>query len=260
MVLSIDEVLLEVWADSFHEGEWFVELLKNYSRKMKFDGIFYEYNFMPIYRFHDPDKNIRLIIKIYGDYGCWTSIPQQIKDVIDFERPDVILYDPQEKKILLVVEETSAVPTGNQAPQRAARSWWASTLKTPFVYLVPEVGEHTTDNNLRTCSMWIPFLQLKLSWIFKTLSLTLFFGNNEHPEDYDYGKGPAYLGSLFNLLVMKRIGYDVEQELNGILVEIFRQMSSFVIDHYKEMVTYLPGITSMKEKDFSELTVKRIPL
>ena len=44
------------------------------------------------------------------------------------------------ESVLFGVEETAAVPTGNQSLQRLERVWYATTKGVPFTYLMGEYG------------------------------------------------------------------------------------------------------------------------
>src|SRR3989337_1889004 len=107
-------VRLEFWADSFHEGNWACEELSKY-----FDvkNIRYEKNFIPIYSFA-LNANTDLEVSVLGSYKNWSPLPDVISYLLDWGKPDLIVYDPVGAKVLFAMEETAAVPTGNQALQR----------------------------------------------------------------------------------------------------------------------------------------------
>jgi hypothetical protein len=77
---------------------------------------FYENGFLPVYDYEFPNGTLR--IKVYGSYGSWEPLPEVIDDLISWGKPDFLAYDPITKDILFAVEETAAIPTGNQALQR----------------------------------------------------------------------------------------------------------------------------------------------
>src|SRR5207237_1456906 len=97
--------------------------------------------------------------------------------------------------ILLVVEETNAVPTGNQSLQRLERIWKAADSRIPCIYLRPKYGMHI-DGGLRTNSIWPAYLALKLNLQYDVLSLTLLFGDRSSPENYSVGTGVPLLGKI----------------------------------------------------------------
>ena len=114
--------IFEIWADSFHEGVWCIDnikeffLEKNYIIKLD-----YLNGFIPTYSFSKED--ISIIFYIYGSYKSWEPLPKPIQSLIEFGKPDFILFDPDIDKIILAVEETAATPTGNQATQRCERQY-----------------------------------------------------------------------------------------------------------------------------------------
>jgi len=138
---SLSDRTIEVWTDSFKEGEWFLQnlALKYYHGKYE---ISFEHNFQPIFHFAIEGER-RLIAEIYGDYASWVDVPPSIKKILDYGKADIFVYDPIKHKVILSVEETAAVPTGNQSLQRLERVWFAAKNKIPFVYLISEYGLHT---------------------------------------------------------------------------------------------------------------------
>ena len=150
---------IEIWADSFHEGEWCCDNIVQrfismgfYCRKA------YKNGYLPIYTIEK--ENIRLTINVYGSYKSWTNIPKKVVEVIAWGKPDFIAYSPELDQILFAVEETAAIPTGNQATQRCERQFGSAHLRIPYWYFISEFGQHS-DGGIRRDSPWPTIAALK---------------------------------------------------------------------------------------------------
>jgi len=241
--------IFELWADSFKEGEMIVDMLINGGDGLKLINVEYEYNFKPI--FYLKGKNDEdLIFHVFGNYGAWNN-PPAIKKFLDLSRPDVMLYCPEQDKIILAIEETAAVPTGNQSLQRLERVWWSAHLGIPFVYLISEYGLHK-DGNARKNSIWPAYLCLKLSAQYKIPSLVLLYGDKEHCEDYSYGKGWDELSKLVLLLILQEVGKNVSTELNEWYRSTVKDMNLFILGHKENISLSLPGGDFLGKNDFIE--------
>jgi hypothetical protein len=245
---------LEIWADSFKEGEWFLENVgsnyfpENYS-------VHYRYNFQPIFRFH-VDDNTEFEAIVFGPYRNWKPNPPAIKKVLGFGKPDVVLYDRNLDQILLAVEETAAVPTGNQSLQRLERVCFAAEQGIPFVYLISEYGLHK-DGGIRRSSIWPSYLALKLSSQYKVMSVTLFYSDASHPEDYSVGSGVNYLAEISYLVIAEWLGNDVIDRKKRVLERSFSEMGEFILDQYSEISPHLPGCELLYDQQFHKLLVER---
>lgn len=247
---------LEVWSDSFKEGEWFVEdlLLSNYTIASKS----HRYNFQPIYSLEHKQLDLPLNISVFGDYGCWTPQCREVEELISIGKPDVVVYDPVSKRVVLAIEETAAVPTGNQALQRLERVWWAAESQIPFIYLLGEYGLHI-DGGTRRNSIWPSYLAIKLSMQYRIPSLTLMYGSPEHPNSYETGLGLGHLRNYIDIAIKKHfsVGYQQEEE-KALLISIYGEMGRFVSEHADEITSYLPGKQELKEKEVIEKIAERI--
>src|SRR2546428_236 len=79
------------------------------------------------------------------------------RGILEFGKPDAIIYDPVADEVLFAIEETAAVPTGNQSLQRLERVWYAASCGIPFAYLIGEYGLHK-DQGVRRSSIWPVYL------------------------------------------------------------------------------------------------------
>ncbi len=228
---------LEVWADSFKEGEWFLDNVATQFRG-KVDRA-YRYNFQPVFTFLERGVP-HFTATVYGDYRGWTPLPIKVKSVLEYGKPDIMLYDALAEKVFFAVEETAAVPTGNQSLQRLERVVFAAEQQIPFVYLISEYGLHR-DGGVRRSSIWPSYLALKLSSQHRVPSLTLLYSDHSHPEDYSYGTGVKDLAVVSHLFIREWLGEDVKREKEGVFASIFKAMGIFISDQYGEISPYLPG-------------------
>ncbi len=186
---------LELWADSFHEGQWAARNIGK--RALQLGGGHserYELGFQPVHTYDFDGLLIEL--RVFGSYGSWTPCPESINELLAWGKPDFLLFDRTEDRILLAAEETAAVPTGNQALQRCERQYGAARLGVPFWYLLPEYGTHI-DGGTRRSSIWPPLMALHLTLEKRTASVVLHFAALDSPEDYNAGTG---MELLFDLL------------------------------------------------------------
>ncbi len=247
---------LQVWADSFKEGEWFLEILR---RKFKSDliEVNYRYNFQPVLTFSRGNNQPLFIASLYGDYKAWKPIPTTIATILEYGKPDIILYNPGQDKVFFAVEETAAVPTGNQSLQRLERVCYAAELGIPFVYLISEYGMHK-DGGIRRSSIWPSYLAVKLSCQYCVPSLTLLYSDKEHPEDYDFGNGITYFSDLSYLVILEWLGIDVKETKKLLLMRIYREMGEFILDQVNEISPLLPGKEIITSEEFINFVVERI--
>lgn len=245
---------LEVWADSFHEGEWFLQLLAT-----QHTGTIrrsYRFNFQPWYAF-EQNGQVQFVATVYGAYRCWDPVPPVIEELLSFGKPDVILYDRASDKIFFAVEETAAVPTGNQSLQRLERVHFAAERCIPFVYLVSEFGLHK-DGGVRRTSIWPSYLALKLSSQYMVPSVTLLYGDRLHPEDYTWGSGLDDLKTLSYLYVREWLGDDVTAAKAAYFAAAYATMGTFIASQVDDISPRLPGRHLLSAPDFLTFIAKRI--
>jgi hypothetical protein len=235
---------IEVWADSFHEGDWACDQL---ARIVLEQGgshqVRYVDGFQPVHSLGLGSLNLELIV--FGSYRAWDPIPESIEELLDWGKPDFVFYDPDSADLIFAVEETAATPTGNQALQRCERQYGASRQGVPFWYLLSEYGRHL-DGNLRRDSVWPTIMALKLSQDRQIPSIVLHYSDLEHPEDYDAGTG---LHSLFlTLLALLRnqsIDHDPLEGVAPLLEPQFASMLDFVTSQWRQQIDHLPGADAM---------------
>ena len=243
---------LELWADSFKEGEFILDRIKN-----AFSGpeIVYIHGFVPTLTITSDSLTINFIV--YGYYDSWENVPTKISSLLVFGKPDGIIYDPKKDKIIFAYEETSAVPTGNQSLQRLERVWYAAYEKIPFVYLLGKYGLHI-DNNNRTVSIWPSYLALKLSSQYFVPSLTLLYGSKKEPENYKIGNSLSHLESLIAWYLKDHSKQNPKpSDLETLLKIIYQEMCKFIEGHYGGIAKNLAGSNQLSETDLFEYLTKR---
>lgn len=237
---------LEVWADSYKEGEWFLTAVASYAGVAY--TIDYVHNFQP--RFHFTGQHDFEAV-VYGDYRSWDPLPPAVSDIIEYGKPDIMLYDREADRVILGIEETAAVPTGNQALQRLERVVFSAQSSVPFIYLVAEYGLHK-DGGVRRTSIWPSYLALKLTGHYGVPSLTLLYGDASHPEEYEYGSGVQSMAELGWLFVRDWLGDDVRSAKKIAYTKAYGEMAEFILDHADDISALLPGRSVLGKKEFAE--------
>lgn len=247
--------VIELWADSFHEGDWACEHLANiHSAKGYTVNKEYKNGFLPVYTFDFPNRALK--ITVYGSYNSWTPLPPKIEDLISWGKPDFLAYDPETEEILFAVEETAAVPTGNQALQRCERLYGSARSSIPFWYLLAEYGTHK-DGGIRRDSIWPSIMALKLSFYYRTPCAILHYADAENPEGYDFGKG---VEALFNALYLLLDNFVCDKsKLAGLpefLTDHYMDMLRFIDSQHENIISYIPELDKIDHKSYSSLLSK----
>jgi len=243
---------LEFWADSFHEGSWACESLKEH---LRFEAVEYLQGFIPRYRFKLQDGDL-LQITVLGSYKSWSPIPPKVAQLLAWGKPDLIVYDPVRKLIVMAAEETAAVPTGNQALQRCERMYGSARVPIPFWYLLPEYGRHK-DNHVRRDSIWPTVLALKLTMHYGVPSVVLHYGKQNEPEAYDAGTGVRQLFRSLAFQVELSFRLREQKDFQPILTEQYQSMLAFIESQWKQMTRYLPGKAKLSDNGTAESLAKR---
>lgn len=244
---------IEIWSDSFHEGEWCCE---NISNQMSFEEyeckVTYRGGFQPVYTISRKDEVIQLTV--YGSYKSWKDVPKKIEDLLFWGKPDFIAYDPEKDKILFAIEETAAVATGNQSMQRCERQYGSLRFHIPYWYLISEYGQHI-DGGKRRDSIWPSIAAIKLSVIRKTPCIVSHYSDINNVEDYKSGKGLSMLfQSITKMLQNYSNGKDPLCELEELLKLQYSEMNKFINSQWKNIVDYLPDSNLLLNPE----TAKRI--
>lgn len=232
--------LIELWADSFHEGDWAGRQLGALVIEAGGEHVVsYQDGFIPHHVLSVGDIEIELVV--YGSYRAWEPLPQPIADLIDWGKPDLVAFDPIAGAILFAVEETAATPTGNQALQRCERQYGAARQGVPFWYLLSEFGTHS-DGGIRRDSIWPTVMALKLSQDKHLPSVVLHYSNMTNPEDYSAGTGLRSLFSaLLQILINSARGIELFTDLAEPLRDQYQNMLNFVTSQWRNQIQFLPG-------------------
>jgi len=242
---GLREKTIEIWADSFHEGEWCCDKICEYAESAGYHtSKEFQYGFMPIYVIQYPDITIKL--EVYGSYSAWKNIPSKISSLLKMGKPDFIAYSTEDDAILFAVEETSATMTGNQPTQRCERQYGSAKNNIPFWYLVSEYGTHL-DGGRRRDSIWPTIAALKLTMHYNIPNLVLHYSAEDAPGDYSEGKG---LDFLFSFLVVYLQGIFISSNKN-ILIECleqqYKEMLKFVESQWSNQIDFLPSLDKLKD-------------
>jgi hypothetical protein len=241
----------QLWADSFHEGEWACRAIGSQIEMMS--GQFqveYINGFLPEFRYHLSDQEFT--INVYGNYASWSPQPEELTRLLAWGKPDLVLIEEDTQKIILAVEETAATPTGNQALQRCERQYGSSKEGFPFWYLIAEFGIHT-DGGIRRDSIWPTLMGLETMSSLNIPSIVLHYSDLENPEDYTSGFG---MSSLFRIISSVLINVVNEYPaLRGLEEELTKQilaMEDFVKQSWKSSLYLLPDISDFDATELSK--------
>jgi hypothetical protein len=107
---------------------------------------------------------VSIMVECRGDYGNWHDLPKKVLEYISlFDKPDVVLYDLQRKKIVAAAEFTETVSVGNSQWQRSGRVVAAAILGIPFLAVYPCVAEDRSQDTLREPTALLTEFFFKLS-------------------------------------------------------------------------------------------------
>jgi hypothetical protein len=240
-----------MWADSFHEGEWACRNIAN--EIVKQGGSFqvkYEQGFIPAFQFKISNLEIR--VNVYGNYGSWSPKPKALEELLSWGKPDLVLVTDSTDEILMAVEETAATPTGNQALQRCERQFGSAIEGFPFWYLISEFGIHS-DGGVRRDSVWPSLMGLEIMTSLEIPSIVLHYSDLENPEDYESGIG---MKSLFKVMTGVLINSTKDAEpMSGLEKELQLQiddMTNFIESTASNSLYFLPDSQLTKKEDLTK--------
>lgn len=249
-------MVIEIWADSFHEGRWACE---NLAIEIKERGgtasVTYDRGFIPVYEYSIGEHNVTLVV--YGSYRSWSPVPEKVVALLDWGKPDFLAYLPDEDKILFAVEETAAVPTGNQALQRCERLLGSARSKIAFWYLLPEYGLHI-DGGVRRDSIWPTLMALTLTQRYRQPCVVLHYADKDHPEDYSKGLGLRLLfRGLCELLLQEITEAHETSSYEAVLTEQYSDMLRFLSEQWASQIDFLPDASRLSEPEYSALLARQ---
>lgn len=231
---------VEIWADSFHEGVWCCDNIckyltsRGYLCKQSFAN-----GFIPTYHIFESGAQIAEL-NVYGSYKSWTPMPKAIKNLIEWGKPDFVAYDPTSDEIWFAVEETAAVPTGNQAMQRCERQYGSARAQIPYWYFVSEFGEHI-DGGVRRDNIWPTIAAMKLTLTKKIPSIVLHYSDIDSVEDYNSGKGFALLFDTLSRIIDNKVHNKSKFDgIQNLIAQQYSLMIDFLLSQWDNVIEFLP--------------------
>jgi hypothetical protein len=242
----------QLWADSFHEGEWACrEIAKQVRSKGGTFAASYEQGFIPSFRYEVDGADFR--ISVYGNYASWAPQAEALQRLLAWGKPDFVLIEEDSGEILLAVEETAATPTGNQALQRCERQFGAAIEGFPFWYLIAEYGVHS-DGGVRRDSIWPSLMGLEIMSEIGTPSIVLHYSDVDNPEDYESGQGKEFLFTILTQGILNRLRkLPVLANLQRILQGQIEAMEKFIQETWDSSLYLAPNISGLKPAELSNL-------
>lgn len=236
---------LEIWSDSFHEGDWCCANIAGIFRSLGWAvSSGYVNGFQPCYTICTQHYQLNLLV--YGSYRSWSPLPSKIRDILEWGKPDFIAYDALKDMVLFAVEETAATATGNQTAQRCERQYGSLRFGVPYWYLVSEYGMHI-DGGARRDSIWPVIAALKLSIRLRTPCVVVHYSDIDNLEDYQAGKGLHMLfTSLCTMLNSYCLGYPVLNYMKQLLTEQYQDMLHFLLSQWGRNVDFLPSLDMIR--------------
>ena len=212
---------VEIWADSFHEGVWCCDNICSFlkSRGYTFTLSFVN-GFIPAYQVFESGTQIAEFY-VYGSYKTWALMPQTIKGLIEWGKPDFIAYDPANDEI-----------------------WFAQV---PYWYFVSEFGEHV-DGGVRRDNIWPTIAAIKLTLTKKIPSIVLHYSDIDRVEDYNSGKGLALLFDTLSRIIDNKIHNRAKFDgIKNLIAQQYSLMIEFLLSQWDNVIKFLPTETLLKD-------------
>lgn len=197
--------------------------------------------FIPQFHFHIDNATIQ--ITVYGNYNSWDPVPESLRKLLDWGKPDLVLIYSESDEIILAVEETAATPTGNQALQRCERQFGAAKEGFPFWYLISEFGKHK-DGGTRKDSVWPTLTGLELMHSTQVPSIILHYSDEDNPEDYSLGTGTNTLFEMIALVIRNCAnGRDAFDNAENLIEAQLQDMISYVEENWHASLYFVAQVS-----------------
>ena len=211
---------------------------------------------LPIYTLHH--KDIVFQVECRGNYNQWNDLPSKVHKYISFfDKPDAVLFDEENNKIIAAGEFTETVSVGNSQWQRSGRAVASAKLDVPFLAVYPCVAEDRSQDTLREPTALLTEFFLKLS--LEDLDSPTLLLLREDPYLYEYNierrkiglpvlnkpEGDYYIGRWFGLRLLSSKDKSMRKYLIKLEREIYTQMFHTLYEH----VLYYGKETTRVEKD-----------
>ena len=198
-------IKLEIWADNLFEAKWALEDIQKKAADVGWTGTMSEIQgFIP--QLHLQKGNMAACITGFGDYRTWHHLPNELAELLKSGKVDIIPWDPLHGKALIAIEDTSATPTGNQPLQRGERFVAAATKRIPVIYLLPAAALKFSDGNVRSPNIWMPICALQLIARYRSIALTMWFGDKHNADDKTVGSGQERMQEMMWAAILGAIG------------------------------------------------------
>lgn len=103
---------------------------------------------------------------------------ERVTQLFDYARPDAVIT--VDGSPVVSIEQTQMNPSGHNIPQRFSCLVRASELGVPSILYYPEYSRRTfSDPNVRYLNIRVPLAQIRLSRLFDTPSLSMFWPTND---------------------------------------------------------------------------------
>lgn len=247
---SVNDQVFQLWADSFHEGDWACREIAKIVQKNggKFE-VEYLNGFIPRFKYELNKTSFE--IYVFGNYHNWEPRPSSLSKLLEWGKPDLVLIRDSDSEILIAIEETAATPTGNQALQRCERQFGAAIEGFPFWYLISEFGTHS-DGGVRRDSIWPTLMGLEIMTALEVPSIVLHYSDLTNPEDYSMGSGVESLFEVFLGVVINSISkLPAMTGLEEIMTKQLNEMINFINATWENSLYFLPVIKNVDVRDLS---------
>jgi hypothetical protein len=136
----------------------------------------------PALTIYDFDYNdCHVCIKCLGNYDLWLAKFRKVSEFINFfDKPDVIIYDSNNDKVIGIGEFTETVSVGNSQWQRAQRMISSAKFKIPFLAIYP-FGEDRSQTTLRESNAILTYSYIKI-YADTNLPAIIIFKKNLYSE------------------------------------------------------------------------------
>lgn len=235
-----------LFGDNMLESKHVMDIVKEYcfkNEKIFSDSKIYGCPALPIFKF--TYKNQILIIECRGNYDNWIDIPPKIKDYISFfDKPDVVLYDIENDKIIAAAEFTETVAVGNSQWQRSGRAVAAGIFGIPFLAVYPCVAEDRSQNTLREPTALLTEFFLKLSLEDPKSPILLLLGYDPYLETFNKNRKEEKLpiierpvaGELIGKWFGLRLILSVDKNLRPDLIKIEDELYKWMFQTLNEKI------------------------
>lgn len=190
---------------------------------------------LPVYAFEY--KGASVTVECRGEYDNWQDLPQAVSDYVNtFDKPDVVLYDARNQRMVAAAEFTETVSVGNSQWQRSGRAVAAAMMKVPFLAVYPSAAEDRSQDTIREPTALLTEFFLILALQDRTNPALLLLRDDPYLSSLNSERcknrlpvierpsGDDLVGKWFGLRLLSILDESVRQELAPIEECIFDWM------------------------------------